>query len=145
MVDMIFFIEGKPADIFGVGFRPAIMGSAAERGLKSAVSNMPDKNRVQVLVSGNSSMITSFHQEISNNDIRVKKTAQPSYKVTTPEEYDGPNIDWNGYQLALMSEQMYKGFLEANKRLGSIESKLTQKKPVKSARTRRLTPSHRTR
>ena len=32
----------------------------------------------------------------------------------------------------MMAEQMYKGFLEANKRLGSIESKLTKKKPVKS-------------
>jgi hypothetical protein len=28
------------------------------------------------------------------------------------------------YQLSMMSEQMYKGFLEANKRLTPIESKL---------------------
>ena len=27
----------------------------------------------------------------------------------------------------MMAEQMHKGFLEANKRLGSIESKLTKK------------------
>jgi hypothetical protein len=35
----------------------------------------------------------------------------------------GPNIDWSGYQLSMMSEQMYNGFLAANKRLTPIESK----------------------
>ncbi|MGA9153755.1 MAG: acylphosphatase [Candidatus Nitrosopolaris sp.] len=135
---MIFFIEGTTKEIFGVGFRPAIMGSAAEIGLKSAVSNIPDKNKVQVLVSGSHNMITSFHQQIKNNDIRIKTNHKPKYNVTDAQEYEGPNIDWNGYQLSMMAEQMYKGFLEANKRLGSIESKLTKKKPIKSAKKGRI-------
>jgi hypothetical protein len=43
MMDVIFYIEGKHKEIFGVRFRPAIMGNAAELGLKSPVSNIPDK------------------------------------------------------------------------------------------------------
>jgi acylphosphatase len=145
MVDMIFFIEGEPKEIFKVGFRPAIMGSAAERGLKSAANNMPDENKVQVLVSGNHNMITSFHKQIKSVDIRIKAdnntAVKPRYRVTDTEEYNGPNIDWNGYQLSMMTEQMSKGFVEANRRLGSIESKLSSfgsrpKKPVKSAKRR---------
>jgi len=139
MVDMIFFIEGKPKEIFNVGFRPAIMGSAAEMGLKSAANNMPDENKVQVLVSGNHNMITSFHQQIKTVDIRIKAdnntTVKPRYIVTDTQEYNGPNIDWNGYQLSMMTEQMSKGFVEANRRLRSIEDKLPRSdKPVKSAK-----------
>ena len=70
----------------GVGFPPAIMRSAAEIGLKSAVSNIPDKNKVQVLVSGSHNMITSFHQQIKNNDIRIKTNHKPKYNVTDAED-----------------------------------------------------------
>jgi len=43
------------------------------------------------------------------------------------EEYSGPNIDWSGYQMSAMFEQMYKGFNEANERLSSIEFMLNPK------------------
>jgi len=51
-VDNIFFIKGKPDEIFDVGFRPAIMGKAAEVGLKSAATNVRDEKnpRVQVFL-----------------------------------------------------------------------------------------------
>ena len=62
------------------------MRSAAEIGLKSAVSNIPDKNKVQVLVSGSHNMITSFHQQIKNNDIRIKTNHKPKYNVTDAED-----------------------------------------------------------
>lgn len=140
MVDKIFFVEGKRDEIFNVGFRPALMGKAAEYGLKSAASNIQyDKeNKVQVLVSGSANIINSFYQYINNNDIRVKPRGEVTYRITQLEEYDGPNIDWNGYQLSFMSEQMYKGFHEANQRLTSIESKLnpSNRSRVKSAKKR---------
>lgn len=122
---MIFYIKGAPDDIFNKGFRPALMGTAAELGLKSAASNIRDKTnpRVQVIASGSSDVITSFHQYVKENDIRVKKS-QGQYTVGDLQEYSGPNIDWSGYQMSAMFEQMYKGFNEANERLSSIESKL---------------------
>jgi acylphosphatase len=128
MTDMIFYIEGETEDIFNKGFRPALMGTAAELGLKSAASNIRDKTkpRVQVLASGSYDVITSFHQYIKDNDIRVKKT-KGHYEVGDLEEYSGPNIDWSGYQMSAMFEQMYKGFNEANERLSSIEYMLNPK------------------
>ena len=73
-----------------------------------------------------SNIINSFYQYINKNDIRVKKQdSSPTYHITQLQEYDGPNIDWNGYQLSFMSEQMYKGFHEANVRLTSIEKNLS--------------------
>jgi acylphosphatase len=140
MADKIFFIEGKPNEIFNVGFRPALMGKAAEMGLKSAATNIQDENenKVQVLVSGSANIINSYYQFINNNDIRVKRPeSKPTYHITQLEEYSGPNIDWSGYQLSMMSEQIYKGFHEANIRLTSIEDKLKPaNKRVKSARKR---------
>src|ERR687897_2369282 len=137
MADKIFFIEGKPDEIFNVGFRPALMGKAAELGLKSAATNIQNEkeNKVQVLVSGSANIINSYYQRINKNDIRVKRQeSKPTFRITQLEEYNGPNIDWSGYQLSLMSEQMYKGFHEANERLVSIEKKLKPpyKKRVKS-------------
>jgi len=125
MADMIFYIQGKEDDIFNKGSRPALMGTAAELGLKSAASNVRDKAkpRVQVLASGSYDVITSFHQYVNDNDIRVKKS-EGQYKVGDLQEYNGPNIDWSGYQMSAMFEQMYKGFNEANERLSSIETKL---------------------
>jgi acylphosphatase len=143
MVDMIFYIEDKPKDIFGVGFRPAIMGSAAERYLKSAAINIPDENpRVEVLVNGSHNIISSFHDRIKTHDIRIKPTERNpkkiGYTVTDIKEYNGPNIDWNGYQLSLMTEQMSKGFAEANQLLTNMNkqiSKMTKSPPrIKSAR-----------
>jgi acylphosphatase len=141
MADKIFFIEGKPDEIFNVGFRPALMGKAAELGLKSAATNIQNEkeNKVQVLVSGSANIINSYYQRINKNDIRVKRQeSKPTFRITQLEEYNGPNIDWSGYQLSLMSEQMYKGFHEANERLVSIEKKLKPpyKKRVKSGKKR---------
>jgi hypothetical protein len=55
--------------------------------------------------------------------ILIKK-AEKSYTVTKLEEYDGPEIDWNRYEIRFTSKQMYKGFHEANMRFKSIESSL---------------------
>ena len=46
------------------------------------------------------------------------------YVVTELQEYDGPEMHWNRYQILFMSSQMSKGFHEANKRLTSIDTKL---------------------
>lgn len=93
---------------------------------------------MQVLVSGSTNIINSFYQHINNNDIRVKKrSVSPTYHISELEENNGPNIDWNDYQLSFMSEQMYKGFHEANIRLTSIEDKLKPaNKRMKSAKKR---------
>jgi hypothetical protein len=45
------------------------------------------------------------------------------------EEYNGPEIDWNRYEIRLMAKQMTKGFREAVDRLTSIESKMNNLKP----------------
>jgi acylphosphatase len=128
MVDMIFHIKGKPDEIFGVGFRPAIMGKAAEVGLKSAATNVRDEKnpKVQVLVSGSSDTITRFHREIKNNDIRIMTVKKPTYTVTDPEGYVGPNIDWEGYQLSMMTEQMLKGFTQANETLSEMSRQISK-------------------
>lgn len=51
------------------------------------------------------------------------------HKLTQPEEYDGPEIDWNSYEIRFMSRQMTSGLREANKRLSSIESEINNLKP----------------
>ena len=51
------------------------------------------------------------------------------YRLNQPEEYDGPEIDRNRYEIRFMSRQMTKGFREANKGLGSIESEINKLKP----------------
>jgi acylphosphatase len=133
VVDKVFFIEGKQKEIFGVGFRPAIMGKAAEMGLKSAATNMPnEKNpKVQVLVSGSSDIITSFHNEIKNKDLRImpfakNESEKVQYTVTNITEYDGPNIDWSGYQQSMMTEQMSKGFSLANQLLTTMNEQISK-------------------
>jgi acylphosphatase len=112
VVDKVFFIEGKQQEIFVVGFRPAIMERAAEMGLKSEAMDLPDEKnpKVQVLVSGSHHIITAFYNEIKNKDIRIMPFAKNEsekiqYTVTNIKEYNGPNIDWSGYQSSLMTER----------------------------------------
>lgn len=123
----------KPDEIFNMGFRPALMGQAAELDLKSVVTNIQEENenKIQVLIRGSANIINSYDQFINNNDIWVKKQAsKPKYHITQLEEYNRPDTDWNGYQLSLMLEQIYKGLHQANVRvrLTSIEAKLTPEK-----------------
>ena len=54
----------------------------------------------------------------------TQQDSKPTYHITQLEEYDRPNIDWNGYQLSFLSEQMYKGFHEVNVHLISMEKSL---------------------
>jgi len=49
------------------------------------------------------------------------------YKLTHLQKHDAPEIDWNRYEITF--RQMTKGFREANKRLGSIESEINKLKP----------------
>jgi hypothetical protein len=72
--------------------------------------------------------IEEFLQVIQNEDIRIKKSIH-NYVLTTMEEYNGPEIDWNRYEIRLMAKQMTKGFREAVDRLTSIESKMNNLKP----------------
>ena len=61
---------------------------------------------------------------IQKEDIRIKQATPKTYSLTELREYRGPEIDWNRDELRFLSKQVYKGFLEANKRLSEIESRL---------------------
>ncbi len=62
---------------------------------------------------------------LRNNDIRIKKS-DAQYNVSGLTEYNGPEIDWNRYEIRFMARQMTKGFRLANEKLQSIESTLSE-------------------
>jgi hypothetical protein len=79
---------------------------------------------VRVIIDGDSDSITEFIDMIQKEDIRTKQATPKTYSLTELREYHGPEIDWNRDELRFLSNEVYKGFREANKRLSEIESRL---------------------
>jgi len=120
MVERIFFIEGD--GVTDVGMRIALIELGGNFGVNVHAANMSEF-KVRVITSGEIRSITEFRDYIINNDVRIKKDVI-KYVVTESQEYDGPEIDWNRYQMLFMSSQMSKGFREATNKLSSIDVKL---------------------
>jgi acylphosphatase len=120
MVERIFFIEGD--GVTDVGMRIALIELGGNFGVNIHAANMTEY-RVRVIASGEIRSIAELRDYIINNDIRIKKDVT-KYVVTESQEYDGPEIDWNRYQMLFMSSQMSKGFRETTNKLSSIDIKL---------------------
>jgi acylphosphatase len=114
MTTKVFHIEGE--NVKDVGMRPALLDKALDYDVSVHATNHPNENRVKVVVNGDTESIDEFLKSIINEDIRIRKSSQ-MYNLTQLEEYDGPEIDWNRYEIRFMSRQMTKGFREAVKRL----------------------------
>jgi acylphosphatase len=108
-----------------VGFRPAIVGKASEYGIKVHASNLRRQGRVRVIASGESESIQEFYEFSKTNDLRIlQNKSTPEYTFTEIKDYDGPDIDWNGYNLQFMSEQLTKGMMSASFLLTNTNSQL---------------------
>ena len=121
MVTREFDVEGK--DIIDVGMRQGLLNKSVDYEVSIHASNLPDENKVKVIVDGDNDSIKEFIDAITKEDIRIKQDTQKDYFLSTLREYDGPEIDWNRYEIRFMSKQMYKGFKEANRRLSRIENR----------------------
>jgi acylphosphatase len=123
MVEMVFFIEGKAESIFDVGFRPALVGKASEYGIRLHASNLRKQKQVRVIASGDIDSIKEFYEFVQSTDIRMlQQHDNTDYTLGELEDYAGPGIDWDGYNLQFMSEQLTKGMLAANERLKDLTS-----------------------
>lgn len=132
MVDMEFFITGKK--IFDVGFRPALVLLADEVGIKVHATNLRDENKIRVIASGSHQNVTAYHKSIRQN-VFDSILSGSTYTPTEMLEYNGPDIDWNGYNTQFMSAQLsktmsysYKAFDEINQKLDKIYEKLSEDK-----------------
>jgi acylphosphatase len=121
MVEMVFYIEGTAESIFDVGFRPALVGKASEYGVRLHASNLRKQKKVRVIASGDTDSIREFYEFVENKDIRLLQHKLPDYTVGELKDYEGPGIDWDGYNLQFMSEQLTKGMMAANERLKELE------------------------
>ena len=87
-------------------------------------TNFVAENKVHVIVNGDTESIDEFVDHIKNNDIKIKTSATP-HNVSELVDYNGPDIDWNRYEIRFMTAQMTKGFRLANEELDKIEKSLT--------------------
>jgi hypothetical protein len=87
-------------------------------------TNLVAENKVHVIVNGDTESIDEFVDHIKNNDIKIKTSSTP-HNVSGLVDYDGPDIDWNRYEIRFMTGQMTKGFRLANEKLDKIEKSLT--------------------
>ena len=126
MVTKQFYIEGE--DVIDVGLRPALLDKALECDVSLHATNQPKEKRVKVIVNGDVESIEEFLQIIQKEDIRIRTSIHKCI-LTKLEEYDGPEIDWNRYEIRFMARQMSKGFREAVQKLVSIESSIDKLKP----------------
>jgi hypothetical protein len=58
----------------------------------------------------------------------LKGKSEAQYTFTNIEDYDGPEIDWNSYNLQFMSEQLTKGMMAANSILTDTKKEVTETK-----------------
>jgi acylphosphatase len=135
MTTKVFHIEGE--NVKDVGMRPALLDKALDYDVSVHATNHPNENRVKVIVNGDNESIDEFVEFIRNEDIRIKKAdiqiknTLKMYTLTRLEEYDGPEIDWERYEIRFMSRQMTKGFREAVERLSSIEFEINKLSKIK--------------
>ena len=118
---MVFYIEGKADSIFDVGFRPGLVGKASEYGIILHASNLRREKKVRVIASGDVDSIREFYESVRNADIRMLQDKVQDYTAGELKDYDGPGIDWNGYNQQFMSEQLTKGMQAANESLKELE------------------------
>lgn len=129
MVEKKFYIEGEPADIFNVGFRPFLVAHGSEYGIRIHASNLRKQNKVRVIANGEVESIEAFYDDIKKTDGRMLKSkSEARYTFTDIEDYDGPEIDWNSYNLQFMSEQLTKGMIAANSILIDTKKEVTETK-----------------
>ena len=107
MVDKIFFIKGQK--IFDIAFRPALIQLADEVGIKAHATNLRDKEQVRVVASGSTSSVQTYYGNIVNKELPPTFGEKPPhYTVSKMKDYDGPDIDWGGYNQQFMSAQLAK-------------------------------------
>jgi acylphosphatase len=123
MVTKTFNISGQ--NVINVGMRPALLDKALEYDISVHATNIAAENKVRVIVNGDTESINEFVDYIKNNDIRINTAATP-YNVSGVVDYNGPDIDWNRYEIRFMTGQMAKGFRLANEKLQSIENTLSE-------------------
>lgn len=123
MVTKTFNISGQ--NIIDVGMRPALLAKGLDHDVSVHATNFSDRNRVRVIVNGDMQSIKEFVADIKQNDIRISKS-DTIYNVSGLKEYNGPEIDWNRYEIRFMNGQMTKGFRLANEKLEKIESTLSE-------------------
>ena len=146
MVDMIFYITGDKNDIFDVGFRPGLVSLADEVGIKVHATNLRNEKKIRVVASGSHASIISYHEMIKGKNVPIifEKNV-PKYSPTKMVEYDGPDIDWHGYNIQFMSAQLSKTMYHSNKvfkdindKLNSIDKKINTNKNKKIKNARKL-------
>ena len=121
MATKLFDISGQ--NVIDVGMRPALLAKGLDHDVSVHATNIAAENRVRVIVNGDIESIDEFVNDVKNDDVRIKKSTTP-YNVSNLTEYDGPDIDWNRYEIRFMTRQMTKGFRIANERLEVIETVL---------------------
>lgn len=104
--------------------RPALLDTGLEYDVSVHATNVVAENKVRVIVNGDTESIDEFVDHVKNNDIRIK-SSDIQYNVSGLVEYNGPDIDWNRYEIRFMTGQMTKGFRLANEKLDKIEKSLT--------------------
>ena len=79
------------------------------------------ERKVRVIASGDVDSIREFYESVRNADIRMLQDKVQDYTAGELKDYDGPGIDWNGYNQQFMSEQLTKGMQAANESLKELE------------------------
>jgi hypothetical protein len=124
MVDKIFYIRGKPENIFTVGFRPSLRNGGSQEGIRVHATNMTKEKQVRVIASGNFDSIEVFYNGVKDKTLPVLKDNPMNYRVTHLVDYDGVDINWDSYNLDFMSEQLSKSIVYYDKFFDNINSKL---------------------
>ena len=127
MVDMEFHISGKKEDIFNMGFRPELAQLVDETGIKIHSTNLRKDSKLRVIASGSHENIIAFHESIKQRIVpTVFLSESPEYSPDEMKEYNGPDIDWNSYNLQFMSAQLSKTMIHSSKEFDNINEKLNK-------------------
>jgi acylphosphatase len=129
LVDKIFFINGEK--IFDIAFRPALIQLADEVGIKAHATNLRDKEQVRVVASGSYSSVQTYYGNIVNktNFPQTLEETIPDYSVSKMKDYNGPDIDWSGYNQQFMSAQLAKSvgfFAYLDKKIDAMHSDINK-------------------
>ena len=77
--------------------------------MKAHASNLKDKNQVRVVASGSSSSVQTYYTNVVNKQLPPTFGEKPPrYSVGKMMDYDGPDIDWSGFNQQFMSTQLAK-------------------------------------